>query len=152
MARWLGKIFSRQTTPPVGLFVSTTGSASGDGSYADPWDLQTAMYGGPGGTEATPATDVQPGDTVWIRGGTYTGQFKCNVVGTAGNYITFRGYPGERATIDGNYDNSVSGNHTATLYSHQNGAFQIFRDLEIMNSQVDRMCSPWADQRCQRGR
>ena len=44
----------------AGHYVSPTGSPTGDGSAAQPWDLATAFSG--------PAT-VQPGDTVWLRGG-----------------------------------------------------------------------------------
>ncbi|MEK7061424.1 MAG: hypothetical protein AAB954_02070, partial [Patescibacteria group bacterium] len=44
-------------------YVSPTGSASGNGSLENPWDLQTALN--------HPAV-VHPGDTIWLRGGTYT--------------------------------------------------------------------------------
>lgn len=147
MGRWLGKMLTKGgPAPPVGFFVATTGSPAGDGSFGNPWDLQTAMYGGPGGNVTTPAATVTPGSTVWLRGGTYTGQFVCNVIGSAGNYITYRGYPGERATINGNFDNSITGTHSATVQLHPNGQYQIIRDIEIYNTQVDRLCSPWADQ------
>src|SRR5438309_1624314 len=48
------------------FYVSPSGTAGGDGSLANPWDLQTALWG--------PAT-VKPGDCIWLRGGTYTGSF-----------------------------------------------------------------------------
>ena len=44
-------------------YVSPTGSAVGDGSSAQPWDLATALAGAKG--------RVQAGDTIWLRGGTY---------------------------------------------------------------------------------
>jgi hypothetical protein len=76
-------------------YVSTQGTPTGDGSIGNPWDLQTALY--------QPAS-VQPGDTIWIRGGTYgngLGIFYSRLVGTAALPIIVRQFPGERATIDG---------------------------------------------------
>src|SRR6266508_3813642 len=48
--------------PAPEFFVSAEGSPSGDGSFAKPWDLATALAGPP---------DVTPGSTIWLRGGTY---------------------------------------------------------------------------------
>lgn len=76
----------------VGYYVAPTGSASGDGSYGNPWDLATALN--------QPAA-VQPGDTVWVLGGTYKGRFTSRLTGTSGSPIVLRQYPGQRATIDG---------------------------------------------------
>ncbi|HEU4628911.1 MAG TPA: right-handed parallel beta-helix repeat-containing protein [Gemmatimonadaceae bacterium] len=76
----------------VGYYVSPAGSASGDGSYANPWDLATAL--------AQPAA-VQPGDTVWVLGGTYKGRYTSHLTGAPGTPIVLRQYPGQRATIDG---------------------------------------------------
>jgi hypothetical protein len=79
---------------PGSFYVSPTGSASGDGSASRPWDLPTALSGGRG--------RVQPGDTIWLRGGTYRGVFTGNLNGTAAKPIIVRQYPGERATLLGN--------------------------------------------------
>ncbi len=81
--------------PAVGsdFYVSPTGSPSGSGSVSSPWDLQTAL--------AQPAA-VHPGDTLWLRGGTYVGTFTNRLTGTSVAPITVRPYPGERATLDGN--------------------------------------------------
>jgi hypothetical protein len=152
MGRWLGKILAGRGgggAAPTGWFAAPAGNPSGAGTVGDPWDLQTAMFGGVGGTFAAPATTVQPGDTVWLRAGTYThayqsaqgGNFVASLTGTAGNPITFRGYPGERATIDGNYDPSETGHNGAVVdlrdYFGARG-YMILRDLEIMNSRVGR--------------
>jgi hypothetical protein len=86
--------------PPPGTHVGyyvvfpPYGTSSGTGTTDAPWDLATALAGGHG-------TQVQPGDTVWIRGGTYVGSFQTSLAGTPGAPIYFRQYPGERATIDG---------------------------------------------------
>src|SRR5690242_1169364 len=44
------------------FYAAPNGSSAGTGSIGSPWDLQTALNG--------PA-NVQPGDTIWLRGGTY---------------------------------------------------------------------------------
>ena len=44
---------------------------------------------------------VRPGDTVWLRGGTYSGEFTSTLTGTARSPIIVRALPGQRATIDG---------------------------------------------------
>ena len=75
------------------FFVSATGTPAGDGSENDPWDLQTALN--------QPST-VHPGDTIWLRGGTYVGTFMSSLTGTAAAPIRVRQYPTERATVDGN--------------------------------------------------
>jgi hypothetical protein len=67
------------------------GSARGDGSEQAPWDLQTAFE---------PSNRIRPGDTLWLRDGTYTGGFTCQLRGRAGLPITIRQFPGERAIID----------------------------------------------------
>src|SRR5688572_27622515 len=48
--------------PAPEFHVAPTGSPSGDGSFANPWDLATALSG--------PAT-VTPGSTIWLHEGTY---------------------------------------------------------------------------------
>ena len=82
-----------QPTPKAGFFAAPNGLSSGDGTMAHPWDLNTALAGGSG--------KVQAGDTVWMRAGTYTGDFRTAIAGAQGRPIVFRQYPGERATIDG---------------------------------------------------
>lgn len=77
------------------FFVSPTGSASGDGSFFNPWDLSTALSGPPA---------VTPGSTIWLRGGTYSdgaysGGYLSTLTGTAEAPIVVRQYPDERATV-----------------------------------------------------
>lgn len=114
--------------PGYGYFADPNGTSTSDGSIVDPWDLQTALDGG------YPASTVGAGDTVWLRGGTYTAPFTCELNGSAGNLITFRGYPGERPTIDGT--NVSAGN--AILKLSNFGSYVIIRDIEVMNSNVNR--------------
>ncbi|MGH7605963.1 MAG: Ig-like domain-containing protein, partial [Gemmatimonadales bacterium] len=82
-----------EPTEHGGYHVAPDGTSGGDGSADNPWSLPTALAGAGG--------RVQPGDTVWLHGGTYTGSFRTTVSGTAGHLVVFRQYPGERATIDG---------------------------------------------------
>jgi hypothetical protein len=87
--------------PHSGFFVSVDGSATADGSSSSPWALATAL-GHPG--------VVQPGDTIWLRGGTYRGEFTSTLTGTPTAPIVLRQFPGERATIDGRLN--VNGRYT----------------------------------------
>ena len=81
--------------PHVGYFVTVNGSQTGDGSATNPWSLATAL--------AQPGV-VHPGDTIWVHGGTYKGNFVSNLTGSVGAPIVLRQFPGERATIDGRLD------------------------------------------------
>ena len=109
----------------VGWYVTPTGTSSGDGTTDVPWDLKTALAGGNG--------KIQVGDTIWLRQGTYAGQFYSGLSGTAANPIVVSGYPGERATLDGG---TGGANRIETLTV--NGAFTMYRDLEIMQSATGR--------------
>lgn len=70
---------------------SPDGQPTGDGSKMAPWDLATALR---------KADVVGPGDTLWLRKGTYRGGFECHLQGNADAPVTIRQAPGERATID----------------------------------------------------
>jgi uncharacterized protein YjdB len=98
-------------TERVGFYVAPSGSSGGNGTKASPWDLNSVL----GGSKSIPA-----GDTVWVRGGTYTGQYYAYLNGSASAPVVIRQYPGERATIDGNL--VVVGAHLT------------FWGLEVMNS------------------
>lgn len=101
-------------------FVSTNGT--GNGTLANPWPLQTALTN----------SVIQPGDTVWLRGGTYfpTATFPSSgstrlcwwqtVAGSSGNPVTYRSYTNEWAAID-----RIWGNVTS---------YVLFRDLEFYDS------------------
>jgi parallel beta-helix repeat protein len=93
-------------------FVAPTGSATGSGSAEAPWDLATALAGGGG--------RIAPGDTVWLRGGTYRGVFRTSLQGAPERWIVFRQARGERATIDG------------TLRA--DGAYLAFWGFEVMQT------------------
>jgi hypothetical protein len=74
------------------FYVSPTGSSTADGSIGNPWSLQHALSGAGG--------QVGPGDTVYIRGGTYPNGGSLTVSGSAtGGHVVFSGYPGETPII-----------------------------------------------------
>lgn len=87
----------------AGFFVTPNGSPSGDGSDSLPWDLATALAHPP---------QVQPGDVIWLRGGTYQGDFVCELSGTPTEPIVVRGFPNERATVDGTIQVPTTSNDT----------------------------------------
>ena len=104
------------------FYVSPNASATGTGSLADPVTLANAIF-----QSRSPA---KPGDTLWLRGGTYPGPFQAYLYGQAGKPITIRQYPGERAIIDGN------GSTAVTLYIYGGGT--VWRDIEVVNSSTTR--------------
>ncbi len=77
-------------------YISPSGSSGGNGSIGSPWDLQTAC---------APASAIQPGDTVWLRGGVYgsggMNTLSCSIAGNSSQPVIVRQYPGERATLNG---------------------------------------------------
>jgi uncharacterized protein YjdB len=79
--------------PHSGYFVSPSGSSGASGSESSPLSLSAALSGGNG--------KISAGDTVWLRQGTYSGDFLTSLSGSSSAPIVFRQYPGERATING---------------------------------------------------
>lgn len=77
--------------------------------------------------EAVSSNRIKPGHTVYLREGVYPGVYLITTSGTAEAPITWRTYPGERAVIDGGI--------------HVTGAYNIVRDLEITNSNTNRVAS-----------
>ena len=79
-------------------YVATNGSASAAGTMAAPWTFAKAIS----------ATGAGPGDTVYVRGGTYNGAVNFTRSGSAGSWITFRAYQGELPIIQGSSGSGVS--------------------------------------------
>jgi hypothetical protein len=118
-----------QPPPPptshAGYYAATSGTSAGDGSQSRPWDLATALAGGGG--------RVQPGDTIWVRAGTYYAPFRSTVSGNATAPVVIRAYPRERAVIDG--VNAPTDNFVVA------GSYTILWGLEFMNSTQSRTTS-----------
>jgi hypothetical protein len=105
------------------FYVSPTAAANGNGSLNNPWKLQTAL---------DHPSAVHPGDTIWLRGGTYNAPpYTSHLVGTSANPIVVRQYAGERARIDGNYNGN---DPTLTIL----GKYTWFWGFEIFNSDPTR--------------
>src|SRR5690348_15982038 len=74
-------------------YAAPNGSSSGNGSIASPWDLRTALHGGRGA--------IQPGDTLYLRGGTHAAKSYSELQGTAASPIIVKPYSGEAVRLDG---------------------------------------------------
>ncbi len=112
-------------TESASYYVSPSGRPTGDGSLGNPWDLQTAL---------NQPSSLRPGDTIWLRGGTYRGTFISRLTGSGSAPIILRQYPGERATLDGG---NSSGDGILTIY----GAYAWYWGFEIMSSDSVRVSS-----------
>jgi uncharacterized protein YjdB len=110
------------STVRKGWYAAPNGSSSGGGTMSSPWNLATALAGAGG--------KVQPGDTIWLRGGTYTGKQVSTVAGVSGKPVVVRQYPGERATLDAN---GITGDHFVVK-----GGWTVFMDFEVANSNSTR--------------
>ena len=75
------------------FYVAPDGAPGNSGSRSRPWDLATAF---------SQPRSVQPGDTIWLRGGRYplSETLVSSLRGTTGNPILVRQVHGERATMD----------------------------------------------------
>ena len=112
----------------AGWFAAPTGTSNGDGS-GRPWDLRTALLGGNG--------KVQPGDTIWLRGGTYTSTapLHSTLTGTPSAPIVVRQFPGERAILDAR--GATSPTSRGDLLDIE-GSYSIFWGFEVTDSDPDR--------------
>ena len=112
----------------LGWFAAPAGSSTGNGS-GRPWDLRTALHGGNG--------SVQPGDTVWLRGGIYTSAtpLTSTLAGTAAAPVVVRQYPGERAILDASGATSPTNRGDFLTAS---GNYSTFWGFEVMDSDPNR--------------
>jgi hypothetical protein len=73
------------------LYVALDGKPYNDGTKERPYDIETVFRN---------STIAQPGDVVWLRGGTYKVAITSELVGKPDAPIVVRQYPGERAILD----------------------------------------------------
>ena len=87
---WLG-LFAASGHSAV-YYVATNGTDGGQGTFAQPW--RTIQYA---------AGVLTNGDTLLVRGGTYTNAARIIPAnsGSAGNYITYTRFSNETVVIDG---------------------------------------------------
>jgi hypothetical protein len=126
--RVLGFLLGLVTSPLIAadFYVAPNAVSGGNGSLGNPWKLQTAL---------DHPSAVHPGDTIWLRGGTYSGTFISDLAGSSTSPIIVRQYPGERATLDG----GAAGQALATLAV--TGKYTWYWGFEIMSSDPDRISS-----------
>ncbi|MBD2744797.1 right-handed parallel beta-helix repeat-containing protein [Coleofasciculus sp. FACHB-1120] len=100
-------------------YVATNGSDSNSGTQSSPF--ATITYA---------AYKAKPGDTVYVRGGTYsfTKEQYIGSIGTSSNPIRYQSYPGEKAILDGS--KTPSNTNIVNLA----GAYNIFKGFEVKNS------------------
>lgn len=83
-------------------YAAPNGTAAGDGSMEKPWDLVTALG----------SKTIKPGDTLWLRGGTYKSSAHCTLHGENDKPIMVAQCPGERATLTGRLQITAPAAHT----------------------------------------
>jgi len=89
-------VASTATTPApttatgTAYYVATNGSDSNPGTLSAPW--RTIQHA---------ANVLKPGQTVYVRGGTYKELVRPAKSGTASAWISYKNYPGEHVVIDG---------------------------------------------------
>ena len=83
-------VFGMTTVHAANRYVSPAGLNTNNGDINTPW--KTIRYG---------ANQLAPGDTLYVRGGTYGEAVLVNSSGTATAPITITAYPGEFPVIDG---------------------------------------------------
>ncbi len=120
---------------PTTWYVSSTGSSTNNGSLQYPWSLIWALQGA-----STTASVIQPGDTVYLRGGTYRFAttsseytYTSTLTGTSVSPITVKSFPGEWAVLDGTMNGVTVKNHTMIVI---NGDYTWYRDFEMTNSET----------------
>lgn len=104
-------------------YASPTGLDEGAGTLASPLSLKAAI--GDGFT-----SPCSGGDTLYLRGGTYTGEFHSYLATTIGSHITVASYTNEWAVLDSGATNLIP----LTLY----GSNTWYRGFEVMNSGTPR--------------
>ncbi len=106
---------------PNEWYAAPNGSPGNSGTINSPLSLSAAL------ASSSPA---RPGDTIWLRGGTYAGSYESDLVGSSSAPIIVRQYPGERAVIDAN--NAAAANNGYGLLVQ--GAYTWFMGFEILHS------------------
>src|SRR5579859_5878145 len=100
-------------------YVAATGSDSNPGTLAAP--LKTISYA---------LNQAVPGDTVMVRGGTYSGALTITRSGLLGKAITIKAYPGERPVLDGS---TITVTGWQAIVSLSNVRYIVFDGLDVAN-------------------
>lgn len=87
---FIGSLPTQASTTSNIYYVAPNGNDNNPGTINKPW--RHINY-------ATTNNIVKPGDTIYVRGGTYPEYIPQQISGTQGNHITYRNYPGETPII-----------------------------------------------------
>jgi len=130
------RIYETEVIHHADFYVATDGNDSNPGTFEQPW----ATWG-----KAFNSTAVQPGDTVYFRGGIYymttnnlaypgtEGEgYNLGRDGTSGNYIHYFNYPGETPILDCGSIIPAS-NHNRAIYGASDVNYLHFRGLTVRN-------------------
>ncbi len=85
------------------------------------------------------------GDTIYLRGGTYSGRFGCGALGTTDRRLTIRAYPGERVRIDGpltitgQYIDWIGTEHFDSAFTDRSTGGSGHRDGVTINGENNRL-------------
>ncbi|MGE0610021.1 MAG: hypothetical protein AB7O62_23220 [Pirellulales bacterium] len=82
----------RMAERPARFVDAQRGSDDNDGSEARPWQSVNVAV-----------TRLQPGETLYLRAGTYRENVRISVQGRADAPLTIRSFPGEQAILDGGF-------------------------------------------------
>jgi len=121
------------STQAADFIVSPTAGTNGNGSLGNPWSLESALYSN---------APVNPGDTVWLRGGTYIPSqsnypaFESYLHGTTNAPINVRPYPGEHVILR-EYPQYTGTDDQTILYIY--GSNTWFWDLEVASLSTTRV-------------
>ncbi len=94
----LAGLFGVHAIHAAQYYAAPTGT--GNGTLLAPWSLPVAL------TNAA----IAPGDTLWLRAGTYADTYTALLNGNLTNRITIRNYNEERAILDGSLNTGSSSN------------------------------------------
>jgi hypothetical protein len=111
-----------------GYYVSPDGSDGNTGTINNPLrNINTAL------------SKVVPGDTVFVRNGTYSEKITFPKSGRLDKYITLKVYPGEKAIIDGT-TLSITGKEA--LVTIRSNSYLIFEGFDVCNY---KSTTPWVN-------
>jgi hypothetical protein len=103
-------------------FVSPGGNDGNPGTYDEPWQ-----------TVSKAAATVVAGDSVYIRGGTYSEQVTLETSGTSDNYITIAAWQSEIPVLDGTAV-SISGQDLAGLFQVLDASYIRISGITVQNA------------------
>jgi hypothetical protein len=108
------------------------GTADGDGSIDNPWDLKTAL---------NKKTTILPGDTLFIHEGRYAGRFVVELHGDSSANIIITNYQDDLVVLDGSEYFEYDSHPVIWLDGGAGCQYVILDGLEVTNTHPER----WTD-------